>query len=368
MLRAGIVGLPNVGKSTLFNALTRTRKAEAANYPFCTIEPNVGVVVVPDARLGPLAKIAESERIVPATIEFVDIAGLVKGASQGEGLGNKFLQHIREVDAVVEVVRCFEDKDVVHVSGALDPLADIETIKTELVLADLDSVSRAKEKFEKGARGGDREAKEGLAVAQKLLAHLDQGKRALTLPLSPEESAIARRLFLLTSKPMLFACNVAESELATAETSSKHVAAVKHYAETHVGTEAVVVSAAIEAELAELPEEEAREYLAHLGVADSGVSNLIRAAYHLLGLRTYLTAGEKETRAWTIHAGDTAPQAAGVIHSDFERGFIKAETVSYADLVGAGSMAAAREKGLLRQEGKDYVVEDGDVILFKFNV
>jgi GTP-binding protein YchF len=368
MLRAGIVGLPNVGKSTLFNALTRTRKAEAANYPFCTIEPNVGVVVVPDPRLEPLAKIAGSERVVPATIEFVDIAGLVKGASQGEGLGNKFLQHIREVDAVVEVVRCFEDRDVVHVAGELDPLADIETIKTELVLADIETVTRAKEKFEKAAKGGDREAREGLAVAEKLMAHLNQGKRALTLPLSPEESAIARRLFLLTSKPMLFACNVAEGELATAETSSKYVAAVKHYAETHVGTEAVVVSAAIEAELAELPEEEAREYLAHLGVTDSGVSNLIRAAYHLLGLRTYLTAGEKEARAWTIHAGDTAPQAAGVIHSDFERGFIKAETVSYGDLVAAGSMAGAREKGLLRQEGKDYVVEDGDVILFKFNV
>ncbi len=368
MLRAGIVGLPNVGKSTLFNALTRTRKAEAANYPFCTIEPNVGVVVVPDARLGPLAKIAGSERTVPATIEFVDIAGLVKGASQGEGLGNKFLQHIREVDAVVEVVRCFEDRDVVHVAGELEPLADIETIKTELVLADIETVARAKEKFEKAAKGGDREAKEGLAVSEKLMTHLNQGKRALTLPLSPEESAVARRLFLLTSKPMLFACNVAEADLATAETSSKHVAAVKHYAETHVGTEAVVVSAAIEAELAELPEDEAREYLAHLGVADSGVSNLIRAAYHLLGLRTYLTAGEKEARAWTIHAGDTAPQAAGVIHSDFERGFIKAETVSYGDLVAAGSMAAAREKGLLRQEGKDYVVEDGDVILFKFNV
>jgi ribosome-binding ATPase len=368
MLRAGIVGLPNVGKSTLFNALTRTRKAEAANYPFCTIEPNVGVVVVPDVRLEPLAKIAGSERIVPATIEFVDIAGLVKGAAQGEGLGNKFLQHIREVDAVVEVVRCFEDRDVVHVAGELDPLPDIETIKTELILSDLETVARAKEKFEKAARGGDRDAKEGLAVAEKLTAHLDQGKRALTLALSPEESAIARRLFLLTSKPMLFACNVAESELATAESSSKHVAAVKHYAETHVGTEAVVVSAAIESELADLPEEEAREYLAHLGVTDSGVSNLIRAAYHLLGLRTYLTAGEKEARAWTIHAGDTAPQAAGVIHSDFERGFIKAETVSYPDLVAAGSMAAAREKGLLRQEGKDYVVEDGDVILFKFNV
>ncbi|MFY9551724.1 MAG: redox-regulated ATPase YchF [Thermoanaerobaculia bacterium] len=368
MLRAGIVGLPNVGKSTLFNALTRTRKAEAANYPFCTIEPNVGVVTVPDARLEPLARIASSERIVPATIEFVDIAGLVKGASQGEGLGNKFLQHIREVDAIVEVVRCFEDRDIVHVAAALDPVADIETIKTELVLADLETVGRAKEKFEKGARGGDKDAKEGLAVAEKLLAHLNQGKRALTLPLSPEESAIARRLFLLTAKPMLFACNVAESELATAEASSPDVAAVKHYAQTHVGTEAVVVSAAIEAELADLPDAEAREYLEHLGVADSGVSNLIRGAYHLLGLRTYLTAGEKEARAWTIHAGDTAPQAAGVIHTDFERGFIKAETVSYTDLVAAGSMAAAREKGLLRQEGKEYVVQDGDVILFKFNV
>ena len=368
MLRAGIVGLPNVGKSTLFNALTRTRKAESANYPFCTIEPNVGVVTVPDARLEPLAKISGSEKIVPATIEFVDIAGLVKGASQGEGLGNKFLQHIREVDAIVEAVRCFENRDVVHVAGALDPIADIETIKTELVLADLETVARAKEKFEKAARGGDKEASRGLAVAEKLLSHLNQGKRALTLPLSPEEAAVASRLFLLTSKPMLFACNVAESDLATAETSSPHVAAVRQYAQTHLGTEAVVVSAAIEAELAELPEAEAREYLEHLGVADSGVSNLIRAAYHLLGLRTYLTAGEKEARAWTIHAGDTALQAAGVIHSDFERGFIKAETVSYADLVAAGSMAAARERGLLRQEGKEYAVQDGDVILFKFNV
>ena len=248
MLRAGIVGLPNVGKSTLFNALTRTRKAEAANYPFCTIEPNVGVVVVPDARLEPLAKIAKSEKIVPATIEFVDIAGLVKGASQGEGLGNKFLQHIREVDAIVEVVRCFEDKDIVHVAGQLDPVADIETIQTELVLADLDTVTRAKDKLEKLARGGDKEAKESLAVAGKLLEHLNAGKRALSLALSPEEAAAARRLFLLTMKPMLFACNVAESDLATAD-ASPHVQAVRQYAETHVGTEAVVVSAAIEAEL-----------------------------------------------------------------------------------------------------------------------
>jgi GTP-binding protein YchF len=368
MLRAGIVGLPNVGKSTLFNALTRTRKAEAANYPFCTIEPNVGVVVVPDARLEPLAKLSKSERIVPATIEFVDIAGLVKGASKGEGLGNKFLQHIREVDAIVEVVRCFEDKDVVHVAGALDPVADIETIQTELVLADLETLTRQKEKLEKNARGGDKDARASLAVAEKVILHLDQGRRAFTAPLSEEEKEIARRFFLLTMKPMLFACNVAEGELATAETESPHVKAVRHFAETHLGTEAVVVSAAIEAELAELPDDEAREYLSHLGVADSGVSALIRAAYHLLGLRTFLTAGEKEARAWTIHAGDTAPQAAGVIHSDFEKGFIKAETVSYDDLIGAGSMNAAKEKGLVRQEGKEYVVRDGDVVLFKFNV
>jgi len=368
MLRAGIVGLPNVGKSTLFNALTRTRKAEAANYPFCTIEPNVGVVVVPDARLDPLAKLSKSERVVPATIEFVDIAGLVKGASKGEGLGNKFLQHIREVDAIVEVVRCFEDKDVVHVAGSLDPVADIETIQTELVLADLETLTRQKEKLEKNARGGDKEARAALAVAEKLVAHLDQGRRAFTAPLSDEEKEIARRFFLLTMKPMLFACNVAEGELATAETESPHVKAVREFARTHLGTEAVVVSAAIEAELAELPDEEAREYLSHLGVADSGVSALIRAAYHLLGLRTFLTAGEKETRAWTIHAGDTAPRAAGVIHSDFEKGFIKAETVSYEDLIGAGSMNAAKEKGLVRQEGKEYLVRDGDVVLFKFNV
>jgi ribosome-binding ATPase len=367
MLRAGIVGLPNVGKSTLFNALTRTRKADAANYPFCTIEPNVGVVTVPDARLEMLAKISRTMRIIPTTIEFVDIAGLVKGASKGEGLGNRFLQHIREVDAIVEVVRCFESRDVVHVAGALDPLGDIETIKTELVLADLETVGRSKEKAEKTARGGDRQAKALLAVAEKLEKHLDSGKRALTLVLDPEEKEIARRLFLLTSRPMIFAANVGEDELARAGELPR-VAAVRHYAETHVGTEAVVVSAEIESQLAELPEDEAADYLAGLGVAESGVDRLIRAVYHLLGLRTFFTASEKEARAWTFHEGDTAPAAAGVIHSDFEHGFIKAETVSFDDLVGAGSMAGARDRGLLRQEGKDYVVADGDVILFKFNV
>jgi len=367
MLRAGIVGLPNVGKSTLFNALTRTRKAPAANYPFCTIEPNVGVVTVPDARLAPLARVSKTSTIVPAAIEFVDIAGLVRGASQGEGLGNKFLQHIREVDAIIEVVRCFEDKDVVHVAGKLDPVADMETIKTELVLADLDTASRAREKTEKTARGGDAEARAALATLQKLLEHLNGGRRALTLAFDAEERAVVARLFLLTSRPILFAANVSEDALAGAG-SSPQVQAVRHYAETHLGTEAVAVSAQIESELAELPDEEAREYLAHLGVSESGVGNLIRAAYHLLGLRTFFTASEKEVRAWTIHAGDAAPAAAGVIHSDFERGFIKAETVSYEDLMASGSMAAAREKGLVRQEGKDYVVADGDVILFKFNV
>jgi GTP-binding protein YchF len=367
MLRAGIVGLPNVGKSTLFNALTRTRKAEAANYPFCTIEPNVGVVTVPDARLLPLARLVKTEKIVPAAFEFVDIAGLVRGASKGEGLGNKFLQHIREVDAIVEVVRCFEDKDVVHVAGGLDPVADMETVKTELVLADLDTVERSRDKAEKIARGGDAEAKASLLVLAKLQAHLDSGRRALTLPMTPEESAIVRRLFLLTSKPILFAANVSEGALADAP-ALPLVEAVRHYAETHLGTEAVVVSAEIESQLAELPEEEAKEYLAHLGVSESGVGTLIRAAYHLLGLRTYFTASEKEARAWTIHAGDTAPAAAGVIHSDFERGFIKAETVSYEGLKASGSMAAAKDKGIVRQEGKDYVVADGDVILFKFNV
>jgi len=367
VLRAGIVGLPNVGKSTLFNALTRTRKAEAANYPFCTIEPNVGVVTVPDARLEPLARISKTSRIVPTTIEFVDIAGLVRGASQGEGLGNKFLQHIREVDAIVEVVRCFEGSDVVHVAGELDPVGDIETIKTELVLADMETVARAREKAEKSARGGDKGARALAAVAEKLERHLDSGKRALTLPLSPDESEIARRFFLLTSKPMIFAANVAEDELALGGALPR-VEAVRHYAETHLGTEAVAVSAEIESQLAELPDVEAAEYLAGLGVTESGVGMLIRAVYHLLGLRTFFTTSEKEVRAWTFHEGDTAPVAAGTIHTDFERGFIKAETVAYEDLVAAGSMAGARERGHLRQEGKDYVVADGDVILFKFNV
>jgi GTP-binding protein YchF len=367
MLRAGIVGLPNVGKSTLFNAVTRTRKAEAANYPFCTIDPNIGIVTVPDARLDPLAKIAKTSVIIPAAIEFVDIAGLVKGASQGEGLGNKFLSHIREVDAIVQVVRCFEDPDIHHVAGAIDPIRDIETIVTELVLADLDAVKKRLEKVAKDAKRGDKVALAEEAVLKKLEPHLDVGKPAITLELMAEEKAISHLFWLMTDKPTIFACNVKESDLATAD-SNPHVLKVRDYAQHHFACEAVVISAQIESDLIDLSPEEAKEFLKELGVQESGVGQLIRATYHLLGLRTYFTAGEKEARAWTIHAGDTAPKAAGVIHSDFERGFIKAETVAYGDLIKCGSIAAAREKGLYRMEGKEYVVQDGDVMLFKFNV
>jgi GTP-binding protein YchF len=389
MLSAGIVGLPNVGKSTLFNAVTRTRKATAANYPFCTIDPNQGVVIVPDPRLEVLSKLSGSKKIVPAAIEFVDIAGLVRGASQGEGLGNQFLSHIREVHAIVQVVRCFEDPDIHHVSGSIDPIRDIEVINTELILADLASLQKRAERLQKLVRAGDKVAKAEAAVVEKLIPHLNAGKPATTLTLSDEEARIAREFFLLTSKPTIFACNVAESDLATIgaevdaaqeqegapapevveiHSAARYVKAVQDYVRANLATEAVVISAQIESELVDLPEEEAREYLQGLGVSDSGVASLIRAVYHLLGLRTYLTTGEQETRAWTIHAGDKAPAAAGVIHSDFERGFIAAETVHFDDLVKLGSFAKAREAGKLRIEGKEYVVQDGDVIEFRFNV
>ena len=367
MLKTGIVGLPNVGKSTLFNAVTRTRKAEAANYPFCTIDPNVGIVTVPDARLAVLQKIAKTNVVIPAAIEFVDIAGLVKGASQGEGLGNKFLTHIREVDAMVQVVRCFEDADIHHVAGNVDPVRDIETITTELVLADLEAVQKRLASVAKDAKRGDKEALVQEALLKKLEPHLNLGKPALTLTLAPEEKAISRLFWLMTDKPTIFACNVKEGDLAGAEQNS-FVLQVRDYAAHHFACEAVVISAQIESDLIDLSESEAKEFLKELGVNESGAGALIRATYHLLGLRTYFTAGEKEVRAWTIHAGDTAPKAAGVIHSDFERGFIKAETVAYDDLVACGSVAAAREKGLYRMEGKEYVVQDGDVLLFKFNV
>ena len=374
MLSAGIVGLPNVGKSTLFNAVTRTRKAQAANYPFCTIDPNLGVVTVPDPRLEVLGKMSHSQKVIPAAIEFVDIAGLVKGASAGEGLGNQFLSHIREVDAIVQVVRCFESGDIHHVSATIDPVRDIEVINTELILADLASLQKRRDRLQKEVRAGSKSAKAEMAIIEKLLPHLDSGKPAVTLELTEEEKAIAHDFFLLTSKPTLFACNVAESDLiavpggADGNSGANYVRAVQEYARNHFATEAVVISAQIESELVDLSETEAAEYLRDLGVSESGVGALIRAVYHLLGLRTYLTTGEKETRAWTIHAGDKAPAAAGVIHSDFERGFIAAETVHYDDLVSLGSFAKAREAGRLRIEGKDYVVQDGDVVEFRFNV
>ncbi|MEO5819918.1 MAG: redox-regulated ATPase YchF [Vicinamibacteraceae bacterium] len=367
MLRAGIVGLPNVGKSTLFNAVTRTRKAEAANYPFCTIDPNVGIVTVPDARLAILQKIAKTNVVIPAAIEFVDIAGLVKGASQGEGLGNKFLTHIREVDALVQVVRCFDDEDIHHVSGSVDPVRDIEVINTELMLSDLESVKKQRERVAKDLKKGEKTAAAQDAVLAKIETALDAGRPVLTVALTPEEKAIAREFFLLSDKPTIFACNVKDTDLAGADTNP-YVAKVRDYVKTHLACEAVVISAQIESELVDLSPDEADAFLKDLGVPESGMGSLIRATYHLLGLRTYFTAGEKEVRAWTIHAGDTAPKAAGVIHSDFERGFIKAETVAYDDLVACGSTAAARDKGLYRMEGKEYVVVDGDVLLFKFNV
>jgi ribosome-binding ATPase len=383
MLSAGIVGLPNVGKSTLFNAVTRTHKAPAENYPFCTIDPNLGIVTVPDPRLEEIAQISHSKKIVSTAIEFVDIAGLVKGASAGEGLGNQFLHHIREVDAIVQVVRCFEDSNVHHVSATIDPIRDIEIINTELVLADLASLQKKHDRLQKEVRAGDKTAKNESAIVEKLLPHLDAGKPVITASLTPEEKAAARNLFLLTSKPTIFACNVAESDLASVaagadpsaaeitapgHSAAKYVAAVQQYARHHFATEAVVISAQLESELVDLSEQEALDYLRGLGVEDTGVHALIRSVYHLLGLRTFLTTGEKESRAWTIHAGDKAATAAGTIHSDFERGFIAAETISYDDLIAAGSLAKAREAGKIRLEGKDYVVRDGDVIFFRFNV
>ncbi|MBC1237288.1 GTP-binding protein [Nostoc linckia z18] len=363
MLRAGIVGLPNVGKSTLFNAVVANAKAEAANFPFCTIEPNVGVVAVPDERLDVLAKIGNSAQIVPARVEFVDIAGLVKGASQGEGLGNQFLSHIREVDAIVHVVRCFENDDIIHVAGSVDPVRDIEIINLELGLSDLAQIERRIDRTRKQARTSKDAAFE-VTVLEKLAAALNEGKSVRQVSLNEEEAEIIKGLGLLTNKPIIYAANVSEDDLAT---GNEFVEKVRQVAATE-NAQVVIVSAQVEAELVELPEEDKADFLASLGVEEGGLKSLIRATYTLLGLRTYFTCGPKETRAWTIHAGMSAPQAAGVIHSDFERGFIRAETVAYKDLVATGSMNAAKEKGLVRSEGKEYTVQEGDVMLFRFNV
>ncbi len=367
MLKAGIVGLPNVGKSTLFNALTRSRKAEAANYPFCTIDPNVGVVIVPDERAYVLKGIAKTNVVVPAAIEFVDIAGLVAGASKGEGLGNKFLANIRETDAIVHVVRCFVDDDIIHTMGGVDPVRDIEVITTELVLADLDAVEKRLSKTQKLAKGGDKDAAAEFSLLERLLPHLNQGKPANVLPdTTDDEKKLLQFFQLLSAKPVIYACNVAEGDLATAE-ENPFVKQVAAFVKAHHDAAYVPISAHIEAELIDLSPEEAKEFLKDLGVSDSGVSQLIKGTYNLLGLQTYFTAGEKEVRCWTIKKGWKAPQAAGVIHTDFEKGFIKAEVVSYDDLTRLGSTAAARDAGKYRIEGKEYVFQDGDVVLFRFN-
>jgi GTP-binding protein YchF len=363
--KCGIVGLPNVGKSTLFNALTRTAAAQAANYPFCTIEPNTGEVAVPDPRLRKIAAIARSKEIIPTRIAFVDIAGLVRGASKGEGLGNQFLANIREVDAIVHVLRCFEDDDIAHVEGRIDPVGDAETVDTELMLADLESLERRIVQIRKRASGKEKEALAVLPVMEKALGLLQDGKpaRALLPGIAMEDRRILQDLNLLTSHPVLFVCNVAEKDAAS---GNAHTAAVERMAEAQ-GAGAVTISAAIEAEVAQLPDDEELEFLADLGLEEPGLDRLIRAGYELLDLITYFTAGPKETRAWTVQRGTRAPQAAGVIHSDFERGFIRAQTIAYEDFVALGGEVAARDAGKARDEGKDYVVQDGDVLLFKFN-
>jgi ribosome-binding ATPase len=364
-LKAGIVGLPNVGKSTLFNAITQAG-AESANYPFCTIDPNVGVVEVPDERLSKLAEIVNPQRIVPTAFEFVDIAGLVKGASKGEGLGNKFLAHIREVDAIVHVVRCFQDENITHVSGKVDPLSDIETINLELILADVETVEKRLDRTRKNMKGGDKKYAQEVELLERIKNALYDDKPARSVEISDEERSLIRDLHLLTMKPMLYAANVSEEEASNAD-DNPYVQRVREFA-AQEGAEVVAISAKVESEIAELEGEDRAMFLEELGLSESGLDRLIQAAYRLLGLQTYFTAGVQEVRAWTIRQGTKAPQAAAVIHTDFERGFIRAEVVAYADLISSGSMNAAKEKGLLRLEGKEYTVQDGDVMHFRFNV
>lgn len=365
-MKLGIVGLPNVGKSTLFNSLTKAG-AESANYPFCTIDPNIGIVPVPDERLNVLGKLYNSEKVIPATIEFVDIAGLVKGASKGEGLGNQFLSNIREVDAIVHVVRCFDDANIIHVDGSVDPARDIETINLELIFSDLEILERRVAKTTKTAKADKSAAKE-LDMLTRLQMHMEEGKTAKTFQTEHEEELeLLYTLNLLTAKPVIYASNVREEDLVDEGANNQYVNAVRSIAEQD-GSEVFVICAQIEQEIAELEEEEKKMFLEELGLKESGLEKLIKASYRLLGLMSYLTAGPKETRAWTIEIGTKAPQAAGKIHTDFERGFIRAEIVSYHHLVDCGSFNAAKEKGLVRSEGKEYVVQDGDVVLFRFNV
>ena len=365
-MKLGVVGLPNVGKSTLFNAITNAG-AQAENYPFCTIEPNTGVVPVPDRRLDVLAEMFHPKKVTPATIEFVDIAGLVKGASRGEGLGNKFLSHIREVDAIVHVVRCFDDENIIHVDGSVDPGRDIETINLELIFADMDTVQKRKEKAEKGFRGGDKSAAAEAELAARLYDHLESGKPARTLECSDEEKLIMNGWFLLTTKPVIYAANIAEDDLGKDDSLIGYVNSVREVASAE-GAEVIVISAAIEQDIASMSPEEKAEFIDELGIGQSGLDRLITASYRLLGLISFLTAGEDECRAWTIVNGTKAPQAAGKIHTDFEKGFIRAEIVPFETLAELGSMTACREKGLVRSEGKEYVMKDGDVTLFRFNV